>query len=144
MSSHVPGEKYILYLPPAVEDLNKLDKSLQLKIERNIVKFQTEWGPASAFSKCPDETGTEYVYQVKHKRGVMRSFSSWWSGESIHVQCVLAVYKKAEEDPYWDSITQFDQRAEQVHGRLSEWGSSDDLVDELNDLSDGECKLVQP
>lgn len=51
MSSSVDGDRYILYLPSAVNHLNSIDNSLRMRIEGEIEKFLDLWSPSSLFDK---------------------------------------------------------------------------------------------
>lgn len=143
--SHVPGDKYILYLPPAKEDWDALDKSLCLKIERQFTSFQTDWGPSNAFDKDPDDTGTEHIYQIKHDRGTMRAFAGWWQEDSTHVLCIICLYKRENQDPYWSRLSTFDDCAARAKEKLSELHDKDELVKRFEEYEKNEeYRVVWP
>ena len=145
MAAHVPGDKYILFLKPAVEDWNHLDNSLCYKIERQITDFQTDWGPSNAFSKNPSETETENIYQIKHKRGTVRAFAAWWNEDSIHVLCILSLYKKENESSNWDCIDDYDSAAEDKLNELSTLYTASNLRTRLDELDNkDEYRVIEP
>lgn len=144
MSSPVSGDKYILFLPPAVENMNRIDNSLSLKIKRQITNFQSEWNPSMAFSKEPRDTGTENLAQIKHERGVMRAFAAWWNEKSIHVLCVLVIYKKGNEDAHWRKKDDYDRKAEKIFEELTDLHAKDELRGELEELDETDDHCVIP
>lgn len=142
--TYQPGGKYILYLPSAVEAEARLDGSFCHKLESIVTKFQGDWGPGNAFAKDPEETGTEHIYQIKHERGVLRGFASWWNVDSKHVLCLIDVFKKAEEDDHWGEIEQFNQNAERIHNKLDELHEDGVLEKKLSELNERDDHKVIP
>lgn len=107
MSQEVKGDRYVLYLPPAVENLERLDPSLEELIEGEIEKFLDIWNPDHLF----DKKVTPLVGQIKKDRSVMRAFASWWDLDYVHILLVLQVYKKKDEDSFWDDIEEYNELA---------------------------------
>lgn len=143
MSSQTSGERYILFLPSAVENLERLDNSLCIRIKNEIEKFQTAWNPSQIFDK--DVRNTEIVKQIKKDRGVMRSFAAWWDGGSVHVLCVLAIYKKQDENDYWNQTNEYLQRAQSIFDKLSKYHENGDIYDKMVELDElDDYKVIYP
>lgn len=126
MSSATTGERYILYLPAAVENYQRLDGALQQMIDAEIPKFLDAWNIDTVWAKRRGPIG-----QIKNDRTVMRAFGSHWDGGTVHVVLILASYKKQQEDQYWALLERWKQIARDWRDRLSERAVDGTLVEVL-------------
>lgn len=140
MSSATSGDRYILYLPAAVENYQRLDGSLQQTIDTEISKFLDAWNVDSIWAK---ERGP--IGQIKNDRTIMRAFGSHWDGGEVHVILVLAIYTKNQEDRYWALVGRWKQIARDWHDRLSARQAAGALTDALERLdARDEYRLLGP
>lgn len=139
MSQSISGDRYVLYLPPAVENLDRLDNSLATLIEQEISKFLDIWNPSQLFDK-PVFGG---VMQIKKDRSVMRAFATWWDGGDVHVLLVVAVYKKKSQDDFWDDKREYNKLVQEYIEELTERQESGELTSALDNLeNDSRFRLI--
>lgn len=105
-----------------------------MRIEGEIEKFLDIWNPTSLFDKEVDGE----LKQIKKDRGVERAFAAWWDGGSIHILCVVAVYKKNNETQYWNNARRFRRRIENWFDELNVLQENGDLRDKLDELGQRE------
>lgn len=132
MLPHVTGDKYIVYLPPAKENLERLDASLADDIEGEITKFFDVWNPKQLY----DEEITENFGELKKDRSVVRAFASWWDGGDVHVLIVVIVYKKKDEDKHWDYAGKYKSTVDGFREELDKRNDDGDVREQIENLQD--------
>lgn len=75
----------------------------------------------------------------------MRAFAAWWNGDSIHVLCILSLYKKINEEENWENIDDYDEIATDYFRELSQLHDQGGLRDKLEELyNNGDYRVITP
>lgn len=118
------ADRRVVYLPVATETLSDLDGSREKEIRRAAKKFIS--APESAADKRP----ADYVWHIRDLGTKTRAFGTWCQNEAIEAEVfiVLEVYKKENEEPYWDDLAVYNedgQRYDETFNSISEGEFSD-------------------
>lgn len=75
----------------------------------------------------------------------MRAFAAWWNGNSTHVLCILAIYKKKSQESFWAELNGFDERAGSLLARLTQLYEQKELIDKLEIYEDrDDHRVIKP
>lgn len=136
MRAQTSGDRYILYLPAAVEQHRRLDGSLQKQVDDETSKFFDAWNAANVPDKHRGPIG-----QVKNNRNDVRAFSSHWNGGDIHVILIHTIYKKNQtrtECKEWAALETLKEEARSWRVRLDERQQNDQLDAALENLREND------
>jgi hypothetical protein len=101
-------ERIVVYVEPANTNLQALDGSPTKAIRGEIEAFLTAWKPEIVF----DKEVLDPVYQIKKDRSVVRAFGAHWNGDDRSILIVLAIYKKKDEQQFWNRKQEFKATAD--------------------------------
>lgn len=115
------ANRTVLYLENAVDALKSLDGSRRDRITGAIEQFLDS--PPGAFKKHP----REYVGQIADRGSNTRAFATWCQSDSINIElCVVQIiYRKSNEDRFWDAIQQYNEEGEAFVDGISGMGSAE-------------------
>ncbi len=107
-------QRLVYYLEDARDALSSLDGSRETRIRNKLESFLDT--PRSAFAKQL----AGHVRQVKHRGSKTRAFVTWCRGHFREVLVVHAVYRKRNEDRFFDYLQEYNHEGKQFADRFRE------------------------
>lgn len=132
MSAPTSGQRYVIYMDNALDQLSSLDKSLRKRIKKEIESFLQCWNAADVF----DKSVTEDVGYIKRDRGDTRAFGTYMEIDDIHSLIVLAVFKQKDKSKFWQEKSLYQSMAKKYQTELEDSSQNASLRSHIENLKD--------
>lgn len=104
--------RFIYYVEAAVATLSNTDPARQRRFRNKLTSFLDT--PRSAFAK----SRSPQIRQVKHRGAKLRAFVTWYRDDSRQVLVVHAIYRKRNEEKYFDRLADYDEEGRQFKNQF--------------------------
>jgi hypothetical protein len=107
-------QRFVYYLEDASDAIASLDGSREHRFRATAESFLD--APRSAFAKRLSPN----VRQIKHRGSKTRTFSTWCHDEVREILVIHIVYRKRNEDAFFEKLHKYDEEGKQFIDRFRE------------------------
>ena len=130
-------QRFAYYLEDASDSLSALDGSRANRFRTTAESFLD--GPRSAFSK----RFSPNVRQLKHRRSKTGGFGTWCRSEAREVLVVHVVYRKRNEESFFEHVDDYDEEGSQFKDRFEKLSDDEFEAWRASAKSHDEVTLVE-